>query len=218
MPSATSNQPLRAGHVPLQHPAFDVTNPKLNSGYQRYLPLTRRVEHRGVAMCRLSGRTLTKFRVIQDEEPSCRPQPQLKLGSVTCRISPMARIARAQRSSTSFALGASLFLLRWFPHNALPALRDLPCAICPARCGSSSYSQWRDCLKSVWSSVAKRRRAPRPAGRRDSRQAAWVLPCLNGDTPWSTDELAQQRSAKCLAFQSDYRSAYSTIGSCSFGK
>jgi hypothetical protein len=59
--------------------AFDVTNPKLNSGYPRYLPLTRRVEHRGVAMCRLSGRTLTKFRVIQDEEPSYQPQPQLKL-------------------------------------------------------------------------------------------------------------------------------------------
>ena len=64
--------------------AFDVTNPNLASGYQRYLPLMRRVEHQGVAMCRLSGRTLTSFRIIQDEEPWHERQLQLEM-SLDCR-------------------------------------------------------------------------------------------------------------------------------------
>ena len=84
MRSAMSHEPLRAGHVPLQSMAIDLTNRNLTSGYRRYLPLTRRVEHRGVAMCRLSGRTLTSFGIIQDEEPSHERQLQLEM-SLDCR-------------------------------------------------------------------------------------------------------------------------------------
>ena len=83
--------------------AVDLTNPNLTSGYRRYLPLTRRVEHRGVAMCRLSGRTLTSFGIIQDEEPSHERQLQLEMSWIAadcCACALLPRRGQFEKRST----------------------------------------------------------------------------------------------------------------------
>ena len=94
-------------------------------------------------------------------------------------------------------------------------------APCPARCGSRSYSQWRDRRKSVaarWPIGAERLDLQSHCNRHSSQANAgganWSgrLPCLNGDTPWSANELGQQRKAKCSLFEPDDRWACSTIG------